>query len=328
MPGLYAPGHFDLAGFACGVVERSEMLGAHRVREGDAVIGIPSSGLHSNGFSLVRALVADGALAPDADLLLAPTRLYVERARAARGGRRERAGGGPHHRGRHPGEPAAGAARGPHGGARPLAVGARGRRSTPSWRPGGWPRTRPGARSTWASACAWWWPRDVGGRGDGRARRRAGGGAGGGRRRRGPDCLRGPGPSGWRCWCRAAGTNLQSLIDSVHRPGGTIEIVLVVGSKPDAFGAGARADGGHPHRGGGDGRALDREDRDRELAEVVEAARSRARRARGLDEHPDRRLPRPLPGPGDQPAPVPASGLPRAARDRAGAGLRGARSPG
>ena len=78
MPGLYAPGHFDLAGFACGVVERDRMLGPHRVREGDAIVGIPSSGLHSNGFSLVRALVADGALAADPDLLLARTRLYVD----------------------------------------------------------------------------------------------------------------------------------------------------------------------------------------------------------------------------------------------------------
>ena len=77
MPGLYAPGHFDLAGFACGVVERADMLGPHRVRAGDAVLGIPSSGLHSNGFSLVRALVADGSLAADPDLLLTPTRLYV-----------------------------------------------------------------------------------------------------------------------------------------------------------------------------------------------------------------------------------------------------------
>lgn len=77
MPGLYAPGHFDLAGFACGVVERADMLGPHRVRAGDAIVGIPSSGFHSNGYSLVRALVADGALTLDPDVLLAPTRLYV-----------------------------------------------------------------------------------------------------------------------------------------------------------------------------------------------------------------------------------------------------------
>ena len=77
MPGLYAPGHFDLAGFAAGVVERDAMLGPERVREGDAIVGLPSSGLHSNGFSLVRALVEDGSLEPDPGLLLAPTRLYV-----------------------------------------------------------------------------------------------------------------------------------------------------------------------------------------------------------------------------------------------------------
>jgi len=82
MPGLYAPGHFDLAGFAAGVVERSEMLGPPRVREGDAIVGLPSSGLHSNGYSLVRALVASGALDPDPDLLLAPTRLYVRELQA------------------------------------------------------------------------------------------------------------------------------------------------------------------------------------------------------------------------------------------------------
>lgn len=76
MPGLYAPGHFDLAGFAVGVVDRPDMLGPHRVAAGDAIVGIPSSGLHSNGFSLVRALVDAGALRADPDLLLAPTRLY------------------------------------------------------------------------------------------------------------------------------------------------------------------------------------------------------------------------------------------------------------
>ena len=86
MPGLYAPGHFDLAGFAVGVVERARALGPDRVRAGDAIVGIPSSGLHSNGFSLVRALVEEGSLAADPDLLLVPTRLYAdvpERLRAA-----------------------------------------------------------------------------------------------------------------------------------------------------------------------------------------------------------------------------------------------------
>lgn len=76
MPGLYQPGHFDLAGFATGVVDKPAMWGPHRVHAGDLVIGIPSSGLHSNGFSLVRALINDGAVAPDARLLT-PTRLYA-----------------------------------------------------------------------------------------------------------------------------------------------------------------------------------------------------------------------------------------------------------
>lgn len=77
MPGLYAPGHFDLAGFAYGVVDRSVMWGPHRVGAGDLVMGIPSSGLHSNGYTLVRALVDGGHLVADPDLLLAPTRLYA-----------------------------------------------------------------------------------------------------------------------------------------------------------------------------------------------------------------------------------------------------------
>lgn len=75
-PGVVAADHLDLAGFAVGVVERDEVLGPHRVVAGDLIVGIPSSGLHSNGFSLVRVLVDSGALAPDADLLLEPTRLY------------------------------------------------------------------------------------------------------------------------------------------------------------------------------------------------------------------------------------------------------------
>jgi phosphoribosylformylglycinamidine cyclo-ligase len=77
LPGLYSDDHFDMAGFATGVVERDAALGPERVRPGDAIVGIPSSGLHSNGYSLVRRLVDEGALAADADLLLEPTRIYV-----------------------------------------------------------------------------------------------------------------------------------------------------------------------------------------------------------------------------------------------------------
>jgi phosphoribosylformylglycinamidine cyclo-ligase len=77
LPGLYAKHHFDLAGFASGVVERDEVLSPERVIEGDAIVGIPSSGLHSNGYSLVRKLIEEGALLPDAGLLLEPTRIYV-----------------------------------------------------------------------------------------------------------------------------------------------------------------------------------------------------------------------------------------------------------
>jgi len=77
LPGLYQPGHFDLAGFAVGIVEREAMLGPARVRADDAIFGIPSSGLHANGFSLVRALLAGGALECPAEVLLTPTRLYV-----------------------------------------------------------------------------------------------------------------------------------------------------------------------------------------------------------------------------------------------------------
>ena len=83
MPGLYADGHFDMAGFAVGAVERAEMLGPERVVDGDVIVGIESSGIHSNGYSLVRKLVDDGAITADPSLL-APTRLYPEDIHALR----------------------------------------------------------------------------------------------------------------------------------------------------------------------------------------------------------------------------------------------------
>jgi len=58
MPGMYAPGTYDLAGFLVGAVPRDKVLGPERVREGDALIGIPSTGLHTNGYSLAREICA------------------------------------------------------------------------------------------------------------------------------------------------------------------------------------------------------------------------------------------------------------------------------
>jgi phosphoribosylformylglycinamidine cyclo-ligase len=91
MPGMYAPGHYDLAGFAVGAVERAALVDTSRVAEGHALVGIPSSGLHSNGYSLVRKLLddLDGTSSYDLgqplnDALLTPTRIYVRDLAAAR----------------------------------------------------------------------------------------------------------------------------------------------------------------------------------------------------------------------------------------------------
>ena len=84
-PGVMADDRFDLAGFCVGIVEGEQVLGPERVREGDALIGLPSSGVHANGFSLVRRVVTPDALAiaspaigrTFADELLEPCRIYV-----------------------------------------------------------------------------------------------------------------------------------------------------------------------------------------------------------------------------------------------------------
>ena len=87
MPGMYPEGEYDLAGFAVGVVEKSKVISGREIVAGDVVLGLPSSGAHSNGYSLVRKIIARSN--PDldapfnggktlADAIMAPTRIYVK----------------------------------------------------------------------------------------------------------------------------------------------------------------------------------------------------------------------------------------------------------
>jgi phosphoribosylformylglycinamidine cyclo-ligase len=83
LPGIYQPGELDLAGTCVGVVDRDHLIDGSRCEAGDVVIGLPSSGLHTNGFSLVRELLGDEDI--DAELLLTPHRLYLHDVRELRG---------------------------------------------------------------------------------------------------------------------------------------------------------------------------------------------------------------------------------------------------
>lgn len=82
LPGIYREGELDFAGTCVGIVQRAELIDGSRCEPGDVVLGLPSSGLHTNGFTLVRGLVGDGDF--DADLLLAPHKLYVDEVRELR----------------------------------------------------------------------------------------------------------------------------------------------------------------------------------------------------------------------------------------------------
>lgn len=93
MPGFYADGDYDVAGFCVGVVERSMMLGPERVKESDVLIGLASSGFHSNGYSLIRKIIADHQLSLSqpfgegtlGEALLEPTVIYSRAIRAIGG---------------------------------------------------------------------------------------------------------------------------------------------------------------------------------------------------------------------------------------------------
>jgi phosphoribosylformylglycinamidine cyclo-ligase len=86
MPGIYAEGDYDLAGFVVGIVEKERIITGQRISAGDQLIALPSSGVHSNGFSLVRAILTQGNYHLEqplnnstlGELLLTPTRIYVK----------------------------------------------------------------------------------------------------------------------------------------------------------------------------------------------------------------------------------------------------------
>ena len=88
MPGMYTDGEYDIAGYTTGVVEKAKLIDGTKVKVGDVLVGISSSGVHSNGFSLVRKIIADAGLSLDlevpefggcklGEVLLTPTRIYV-----------------------------------------------------------------------------------------------------------------------------------------------------------------------------------------------------------------------------------------------------------
>ena len=82
LPGIYRDEELDFAGTCVGIVDRDRLIDGSRVERGDVVLGFPSAGIHANGFTLVRRIVGEDDF--DADLLLPPTRLYLDDVRALR----------------------------------------------------------------------------------------------------------------------------------------------------------------------------------------------------------------------------------------------------
>lgn len=90
MPGFYKEGEYDIAGFAVGAAEKEDLINAQNTKSGQAVIGIPSSGFHSNGFSLIRKVLSDENISLDdefngetlGEALLRPTRIYAKEVRS------------------------------------------------------------------------------------------------------------------------------------------------------------------------------------------------------------------------------------------------------
>ena len=78
MPGMFKAGEYDIAGFCVGVVERNRIIDGSRIQAGDVVIGLASSGMHSNGYSLVRKVFSQNELKRMSKELLTPTRIYVK----------------------------------------------------------------------------------------------------------------------------------------------------------------------------------------------------------------------------------------------------------
>jgi phosphoribosylformylglycinamidine cyclo-ligase len=83
MPGFYKDGEYDLAGFSVGIIEKGKQINGKKIKSDDIVIGLPSSGPHSNGYSLIRKVFSDAELKKYSKQLLTPTKIYVKEVLAA-----------------------------------------------------------------------------------------------------------------------------------------------------------------------------------------------------------------------------------------------------